>query len=209
MLSTLANKKERPLLFAGAMVRAVLDGRKSNTRRVCKIPIEIPRGYPGASRDRLEYLDRVFDKCPHGQPRDRIWVKETYSVISRDDSNEGEKIIYRADDWNDVAKWKPSIFMPRKYSRILLEIESIGVERVNDISQEDAIAEGIEPIDIGYRLWTDYLNNGGDRPGSCYPGFKNPVDSFKSLWDSINAKKCPWKANVWVWVIRFKVLEIR
>ena len=159
------------------------------------------------------------------KPGDRLWVRETWYQ-----SPHG--IIYKADwdrGWGDddtkivpldndsckvyhVDKWKPSIHMPREACRILLEITGIRVERLQDISEEDAIAEGIEFIQTGefaqgywqYQGWKDYINvNGMDN------FFDFPTESFKSLWDSINAKKRPWTSNPWVWVIEFKCLDMK
>jgi hypothetical protein len=99
-------------------------------------------------------------------------------------------------------KWKPSIFMPKKKCRIFLEITDVRVERLQDISEEDAIAEGIKKTwindDIKQCRFKNYINDG--------KGSKSPIDSFNSLWVSINGKDS-WKANPWVWVYEFKVVE--
>lgn len=226
-MSVKTKTKERPILFSGEMVRAILDGRKVQTRRVVKPKCGCPDFYLFKEGETYPYYfrraDAVWDSfktieelakkhCPYGSVGDRLWVRETHLLY--------EKIcFYRATDGGDIPdslyqfqnplKWKPSIFMPRSHSRILLEITNIRVERVADISEQDAIAEGVEPFNIGYRLWEDYLDNGGDYPGSNYLGFKSPVNSFKSLWESINGEKHPWQSNPLVWVVVFKVLEAK
>lgn len=200
--------KERPILFSGEMIRAVLEGRKTQTRRVCKIPVSIPRGYPGASRDRPAAWSKLLDLCPYGQPGDRLWVRETWC----DGYSESHECWgFRADmryqcgrpipDDGLFKTWKPSIFMPRKYSRILLEVVDVRVERVNEISEEDAIAEGIYKLSSGY--WS-----GGIHPiKETQKHLPSPIEGFQDLWDSINGKKMPWDSNPWVWVVTFKVLE--
>lgn len=190
--------KERPMLFSAPMVRAILDGRKTQTRRIMKDP---------------------FNGFPHGKPGDRLWVRETWANVDTAPTWNGaamceeSQIVYRADfgpepvDWN----WRPSIHMPRAASRINLEITGIRVERLNDISESDAVAEGIE----------SFRPVPGDGPGSPYDGYiykdytgKNavpyfitdPRESFRTLWESINGPGS-WGKNPWVWVIDFQDLR--
>lgn len=183
--------KERPILFSAPLVQAILNGRKTQTRRLCKTPIEVPRGFSGASRSRLEAWDKILDKCPYGQIGDRLWVRETF-LQSPDGA-----FWYRADKGEaDLAviydyKWKSSIFMPRKASRILLEITKIRVERLQDILPKDIQAEGIEVLERDRVC--DPLEN-----ASIY------LDQWIMLWDKINRKKAPWCSNPWVWVIDFR-----
>ena len=161
--------KEIPILFSSPMVRAILDGRKSQTRRVVK----------------------SLHLCPYGEKGSILWVRETFVALSKDN------ILYRADDrYPDSItplKWKPSIFMPRWASRITLEITGVRVERLQDISEEDALTEGCE----------NYLCGGYD---FSYHGYecKPAVANYRRLWDSINGKKYPWKSNPLVWVISFR-----
>jgi hypothetical protein len=167
-----------------------------------------------------EYLEGGGRVCPYGQVGDRLWVRETFRIFNSlnecscyDDcacSSHNGKPMYRADNNDTESKWTPSIHMPRWASRITLEITDIRVERVQDISYADCLAEGMSPVPY---LGDSSLTN-EDIRNIC-------VDAtFKPLWDSINAKPgkmetdqgtidCPgysWDANPWVWVIEFKVL---
>lgn len=200
--------KERPILFSGEMVRAILDGRKTMTRRVIDFN-KIARK-TGCTKGTLAYsntfkswavvdgngsADMCLVNCPYGQPGDRLWVRETFC----DRKNNGEQIkpLYRADgqEYQDrdgryfKPKWKPSIFMPRRYSRITLEITNVRVERLQDVSEEDAKREGANG--------EKYRGQGFD-----YCIFR---EAFRTLWDSINAKRgYSWESNPWVWVVEFK-----
>ena len=201
--------KERPILFSAPMVRAILEGRKTQTRRIVK-----PQPYPWKMeihRGELFVLDggwRPFCKVPFGCPGDRLWVRETWAMEGTDGSS-NLPLQYRADrnDWLEVSKWKPSIFMPRWASRITLEIESVRVERLQEISAEDAIAEGTR-IEKGSGLI------GGE---DCYMMTTNSgymrgplgaIEAYKDLWQSINGKGS-WNLNPWVWVIQFKRVEVK
>ena len=208
--------KETGILMTAENALAILESRKTQTRRVIK-------EQPLSGRSIKHYSDNewvVYSdsdpivnvytiKCPYGQVGDRLWVRETFTV-----TNHGTP-VYKAGcnimsglkiDPNDVS-WTPSIHMPRWASRITLEITGVRAERVQDIAPEDCLAEGIvippcpmiataSPILFGDKVDTalDVLND-------C---FKR--DSFKVLWDSINAKRGhPWEKNDWVWAIEFKV----
>ena len=165
--------KERPIIFSTPMVKAILDGRKTQTRRVIK---DQP---PLSMRDMFKPKNL---KCPYGQVGDRLWVRETFKPY-----NCMGGFAYKADgDLSTGFPWKPSIHMPRGASRITLEITESRAERLQDISEEDAKAEGVK----------------------CCP---NAVSDYKHhfmiLWDSINGKKYPWDSNPWVWVISFKVVR--
>lgn len=171
--------KERPILFSGGMVRAILDGRKTQTRRVIKPQPSKPVGpnHDGLWSDTCDPVTRYFG-CPYGQPGDRLYVRETWRI------NLSGNIWYRADG-KSVADglWKPSIHMPRILSRITLEIESVRVERVQEITPDDCRAEGIgdEFNDIGARY--------------C----------FGQLWNEINEPRgFGWEVNPWVWAITFR-----
>jgi hypothetical protein len=197
------------------MVRAILDGSKTQTRRVVKP--QPPDGHAWAGwcassthrRDEgkaawavgegplLKDVHRVA--CPYGQPGDRLWVRETWA-FNPDHPGQHAHAIYRADPEceYDTDRWTPSIHMPRRACRILLEIVSVRVERLNDISEADCWAEGIEACD-GLQ---DYMTIIGmaKRMGRQ---IEDAAPTFAALWESIN-RAGSWDANPWVWVVEFK-----
>lgn len=183
-----------PILFSTMMVQAIMKNRKTITRREAE---------PTANKD-ADYTTIIDGKvcwnnkpCPYGQMGDVIWVRETWSPgIVENGSHTG--IRYKADDEFYNVKWRPSIFMPKSACRIWLEIVEVRLERLQDISKADAIAEGIEWIP-GCVWWKNYLN----KP---LPGTSSAINSFKTLWQSINGEQS-WKENHWVWVIEFKKIE--
>lgn len=242
--------KERPILFSGEMVRAILEGRKTQTRRVMKPqPVHKDGGYfwPShpdwkigwAAEDsaaaklpnfKVEPATEWFienGKCPYGQPRDRLWVRETWAQtvnLNRRTNWPGRPhlkctdyyeigacmpcYIYRADgetDWvdddgspTDASYWKPSIHMPRWASRILLEITDIRVERMQDITLEGALAEGAPQYTSSTKLHREFI----PEDKGCYRA------GFREFWDSLNEKRgFGWDANPWVWLIGFKVVN--
>ena len=207
--------KERPILFSGPMVRALLDGSKTQTRRAMKPqPTEFVGG-PGVTLqdgspaplipldDSVEPYGREI-ACPYGKLGDRLWVRETWHDAS---SSLHSCALYRADGidlhWD---KWAPSIHMPRWASRITLEITSVRVERLQDISEADALAEGIVecpipaddegPRRIGYMVGPDDGKSGLS---------VTPIQAYRDLWESINGPES-WAANPWVWAIEFRRL---
>lgn len=230
--------KERGIIFSSPMVRALLAGKKTQTRRIVGSArdadngelVDVPddglalwtdpaTGYPREAKD-PNWLWRPanaidcscedggpFWKCPYGSPGDRLWVRETWA--RHYSGMEGCRPHYRADlpEEKDAAmtanhafglmKWKPSIHMPRRLSRIDLEITEVRVERLNAISEEDAEAEGIPYIDNGRGIlqWS--------AAGKWYVYVQ---DAYKGLWNSINGKGS-WDANPWVWCISFVVLR--
>lgn len=250
--------KERPILFSSDMVRAILDGRKAQTRRILKkqpidiLPMNIANEW--VTLDTANPNHGSIIKCRFGVPGDRLWVRETWRVWSW---HEGEPIDvqFKADmthaaadntdtipnkvfdqipDWEErmwiesseeldalglkldeedyyifdgdyPLKWRPSIHMPRWASRILLEIIDVRVERIQDISDEDILAEGppgigIVPMNIAMLL------TGTDNWEDCEMELRHSC--FSELWDSIYAKRgFPWDSNPWVWVIEFERLE--
>jgi len=211
--------KERPILFSAPMVQATLDNRKTMTRRVVKLPKKARWGNDydgqvvfddGSTFGHEMPVDEM--RCPYGAVGDRLWVRETWQThcdqdhLSLRDIPRGSAIQYPAtyDGW--VSKKRPSIFMPRWASRILLEITGIRVERLHDISVEDAKAEGIEPIH-----WPDlsikYLNYVSKIKGRRVTNLL-PKQSYFTLWESINGRKS-LESNPWVWVIEFKRVEVR
>ncbi len=247
--------KERPILFSGPMVRAILEGRKTQTRRIIggrfhSQPVYIEpneatgstglwsyvewdgRGEPGHYiEESFEPIrERLLFTCPYGVPGDRLWVRETWNTwgtldhIAPNALPKDTGIAYAADMEHPAqeacGKFRPSIFMPRWASRITLEVTGVRVERLQDISEADAVAEG---VDVGQRATLP-----GDERRLCVAcgGPKNthigvvkacPQRSsvyssltwkggFHFLWESINGPGS-WDANPWVWVIEFKRLE--
>lgn len=199
--------KERPILFSAPMVRALLNCTKSQTRRVVKPqPDEDGLSRPIGSPYWHDTSAREY-RCPYGQPGDRLWVREAFIHEPADYCWEASVSIpsrpshttYRADCDGDTrgAGWKPSIHMPRNLSRIDLEITAVRVERLHDISETDARAEGI--IDGGC------LNCGNPEPCGCDSPAPDARESFCHLWQSINGEKS-WHANPWVWVVEFRPL---
>ncbi|MBS8210739.1 hypothetical protein DM060_01900 [Klebsiella pneumoniae] len=213
--------KERGMIFNGEMVRAILDGRKTQTRRIMapQPADDIERGiFPNPevigwkSSRRHKHGSTTAHFCPYGKPGDRIWVREAFRVHSR--ATDVATLVYKASERNSwteqthrvpVAvcnkpatpeKWTPSLHMPRWASRILLEITDVRVERLNAISQEDAQAEGMELT--GWRPTYSDPDSGGE--------VMTPYDNFAELWSSIYGED-GWKSNPWVWVIEFKLVE--
>jgi hypothetical protein len=202
---------ERPILFSTPMVKAILDGRKTMTRRAVSknnshcgsMPfnvLDLSRAFSTISFGNQSILKapiveedgtlhRIWHKREVG---DRLWVRETWQGTK-------DCISYKASDPQQVVEfnyepWRPSIFMPRWASRITLEITNVRVERLQDISAPDCVNEGI--------------NTQGPYDVAIYDEFSShSIAQFAYLWDSINSKKYPWESNPWVWVIEFKRLE--
>lgn len=207
----MSTTKEHPILFSAPMVRAILDGRKTQTRIIAKTRREnsILSGdwhdsyiiHPGNN----EWLMRDFQ---YGKPGDRLWVRETFAIID-DESGFGSGYIeYKATcDNPDKIIWKPSIHMPRWASRILLENSNVRIERLQDISEDDAVAEGIENIGGGASCspWKNY-RIGAKNEMDCH--CSSAVRSYKTLWESINGPGS-WDLNPLVWVVEFKMLQIK
>ncbi len=197
--------KERPILFSGPMVRAILDGRKTQTRRVMKPQPEYRenKSLPGhfgtwfhdwnLDHDAVT-IDDIIKYCPFGRPSDRLWVRETFVVDY--EVGEGTRggippaVFYRATDDGKtnftpgMEHWKPSIHMPRMYCRLLLEVTGVRVERLQDINEDGCKAEGLD--------W-----DSGD--------FLGPKAQFAIFWNSLNEKRGHgWDTNPWVWVVEFE-----
>lgn len=244
----MSEKKERPILFNGAMVRAILDGRKTVTRRPVKggqIPTECrgevdpafrwsaigqhDRRYGfnvfGATEGECAKQLAEYGRSPYGLPGDRLWVRETFATLGNEDGvaidwndnmvrgdERNAARIYRAscpvgdyglrqipdkaywkpdtDDMQYEGTWRPSIHMPRWASRIQLEITAVRVERLQDITYEQAAAEGIHRHN---RMWS-----ATDEGGACH---KYPEAAFRDLWLTTGGD---WDANPWVWVVEFE-----
>jgi hypothetical protein len=192
---------EKPILFSGAMVRAILEGGKSQTRRVVKNARGANSLYAG-EHDGLWVVERFGDaastmiKCPYGKPGDILYVREAVRLCGADDVGAPlaqPPVWYKADGECDVRLYphpRSSMFMPRWASRITLEIVEVRVQRLQDISEEDARAEGVGPLRADGRMLY-----------GAYPA----SDEFADLWDSINMKRgFGWNVNPFVWVIAFK-----
>jgi len=190
--------KERPILFSAPMVRALLDGTKTQTRRILKSNCqEISERDDGSRWPWSEHPDTAGDHwhaCPYGQPGDRLWVRETFSDVygaGGDEVRRKQEVIYRANGETDPyvigGRWTPSIHMPRWASRILLEIVNVRVERLQDIGSEEIEAEGVVTSDA------DIMQHG------C----RARVLDWQRLWEGINGAGS-WDANPWVWVVEFK-----
>lgn len=220
---------ERPILFSGAMVRALIAGTKTQTRRALRVqPPNTtqsfhlyhhpdPRPHYWAM-DGGSLLDFVVP-CPYGPVGDYLYVRETFAPIyPQDPCYHGGKPIeydYRAsytngdrlgDSLGIKKTWKPAIHMPRAASRILLEVTNVRVERLQDISEADAIAEGIErPEDMSAEaiaaldIW-----EGAER--RCFNALNQPIHQYRRLWDQINGEGA-WDTNPWVWAISFKRIK--
>ena len=227
--------RERPILFSGPMVRAILDGRKTQTRRVVQPqpwedvgtlrvgvyhPEIVVRGEyePGPEEFGAWSEDGEFAvRCRYGAPGDRLWVREAHALESY------ERIVYRADRaaqyvqdfpfggmgrfghmfWlssdYEPDRWRPSIHMPRWASRLTLEITDVRVERVQEISESDAEAEGLTKRGHWWDVGSDWKGDGLDTTAS---------GAFRMRWDALNAKRgYGWDANPWVWCLAFKVVQ--
>lgn len=198
-----ARIREKGLIFNSEMVRAILDGRKTQTRRPIKWKqtrfTEIGEREDGSKWPWSEDAERACDfwhPCPFGAVGDRIWVRETWARYNIDQNS--HDIAYRAttpEDWPEEGRWRPSIHMPRWASRILLEITNVRVERLNAISQADAIAEGAPPSHPSIDCVSQEYG---------FPDFSRSW--FGQTWQHIYGEES-WDANPWVWVIEFERVE--
>lgn len=224
---------ERPILFSSPMVRAVLAGAKTVTRRVVTDvrgigrvtefqPSDTP-GYDWIMRNkRMLWNDletsELLARCPYGEPGDRLWVRETWRTEEGEGGEEG--IRFRADDtfvpiertqeaidrWIESDDpdhghdWRPSIFMRRWACRLLLEVVSVRIERLQEITEDDARAEGAPIGDL-----IPAVVNGERGKVIIF----DPVKAFQVLWESINGERpgCSWAANPWVWRVEFRRIE--
>jgi hypothetical protein len=211
--------KERPILFSGAMVRALLDGSKTQTRRLMTLQPVLAeaqwawRGYSWACDMKHPidvYTGSALQPCPCGSVGDRLYVRETWAQPTTLDPG---PTLYRADypacvpasfeniPAADEITWKPSIHMPQAMSRIALEVTGVRVERLQDISNRDSLAEGLMNVGgvgakygvHGTTFWSD-----------------DPREAYRRLWDSLNAARgYGWDVNPWVWVVEFRKVESR
>jgi hypothetical protein len=187
--------RERPILFSAPMVRAILEGRKTQTRRVMNPqPVKVSGGVP--FRPLPPSLVGVADpaggvlyRSRFGKPCDRLWVRETWGLLFDNDPDE-QPTFWRADYTPEdertsmlPSRWRPSIHMPRARSRIDLEVTGVRVERLQDISQADCVAEGMPESTNGF--------------------LHHVVADYRKLWSEINGAES-WAANPWVWVVEFR-----
>lgn len=173
------SNKLRPILFSTEMVQAILDGRKTQTRLVVK-PKHEPTPHPFGVGEYFKHIDL----CPYGQPGDILWVRETFKKLQT--LNE-TLFLYKASPIiNSNVNWQPSIHMPFAAARIFLRVKTVRVERLQEISEDDAIAEGC-------------CYGKGD--GTVDPAVGNK--HFPTLWQAINGPES-WDANPWVWVVEFE-----
>ena len=238
--ATAAKLRERPITFTTDMVKAILDGRKTQTRRIIK---EAPEA---ATALRLNSIGRYLEsylselrewvpvvgphgcetmvRCPKGIPGDHLWVKETYgfgwqsghgwysAIPVTGKEKQPEKIFYKADPkwdkWDEnkgQLQWRNVRFMPRFASRLTLEITNVRVERLQQISEADAIAEGVRQLRDGSGTFA-----GREGPGKLVTPWLTAKEAFADGWDAINARRgFAWSSDVWVWVIEFKKIDSR
>lgn len=225
---------ERPIPLRSHEVRAILAGTKTQARRVATKPVRHPDlgnlYTPGALIIEREPKHVIERACPYGQPGDRLWVRETHSLEHC--GTDGWRVVYacdRAARWYTYSdyfylqsdyepeRWRPSIHMPRWASRITLEVTDMRVERLQDISDADAAADGCHHADEddasnmpdcpqcgGTGLYTAFNpSTGGALPDTDCQLCNTPAKRFRLLWESINGPAA-WEANPWVWVISFK-----
>lgn len=211
MTEVSARVLEKPIIFSAEMVQAILEGRKTQTRRVAKGTFRKFEGGYSFNGKGLRLTKEFF--CPYGQPGDRLWVKEKVVVdrfgfpsvpLWAAKYNGGEIRFHTPAEvhkTDPVGVYSPR-FMPRWAARLFLEIVEVRVEKLQDISNDDAVAEGVEFDEEHGNGWKEY------GPGA-WPGVAAWVeakDSFMNLWQVINGKRAPWASNPWVWVIEFKVV---
>ncbi len=193
--------KERPIIMSAESVRAILEGRKTQTRRVVKQDAITKAGILGL----MAGTGPAFGSCPYGVPGDRLWVKETWWVEPEFwQKDHGPQPIHYDANVNDPRQIedyekKPSIFMPRWASRLTLEITDVRVERVQEISFKDCQAEG---CDSAWRIAVP------DCPHPFCSGWHyGEKYHFQHIWDSLNAKRgYAWETNPWVWAVTFRLL---
>jgi hypothetical protein len=226
--SPLHSVRERGLIFTGESIPGLQSGAKTQSRRVI-VPrkggvITGPAAEPNCAIEAFgggawNVPSRMEARpCPYGEPGDLIWVKEAFALL-------GKQTIYRADKLSQTegyshvirngGRWKSPRFMPKVAARIWLELTRVRIERLQDISEEDVLAEGLRRVtkDQG-RTWKYGMADRDGLPGTDDTGWPwqrwsaSPQEAYASLWDELNAKRgFPWKDNPWVWVLEFRLLE--
>jgi hypothetical protein len=219
--------KEHPIIFSTPMVKSIMEGRKTQTRRIVKpqpddsglwnddkFPRFVDSDLEGWNGTVEETGESKQFKCPYGQPGDLLWVRETFQhtrVLNLHPTDENYGYVYKADGqpWKDYEgwTWRPSIYMPKAATRIWLQVKEIRVERLQEISEENAKSEGILPLlassmqlSTQGQLYFDY-----SKPKQFFNEGLPPFWSFNSLWCSINGHE-NWDSNPWVWVVEFEVV---
>lgn len=210
--------KERPILFSSPMVKALLAGTKTQTRRLMK-PQPAEGAHMATEMGCALHEDHYGNPigthtCPYGGPGDRLWVRENWTsgygrgcwgtifqadgVFVQGKRQHPKGIHYSTADRPPGMKWRPSIHLPRWASRITLEVKSVRVERLQDISEDDAKAEGAQPLQS---VAPDQpLLSGGTAAEHPYRL------AFAVLWDTINGDRASWLSNPWLWVVGFRRL---
>ena len=217
----------KPILFSTPMVQAILDGRKTQTRRVIKhtgnsmhygkLLCDWGLSEKPYMKDGLLYWELqtavddswVFEIKPKYQPGDILWVRETWGHIAHPNYNQGgydEWFVYKASKQGELPedfKWRPSIHMPREAARIFLKVTNIRVEKVQDITEDDVIAEGMNA-----GICQNCGKNSYPEPCGCENPQPEYIGAFAYLWNIINKKRgYGWSKNPWVWVIEFERVE--
>ena len=210
----------RPILFSAAMIRAILreieapGTGKTQTRRVMNPQ---PKGISSANRVHSSCWDitpesnccSVDFQAPKFAAGDRLWVRETWAarmihgwtIADARSRMCQEEILYKADEHNSIDGWWPSIHMPREFSRLTLHVTDVRVQRLQDISEADARAEGIERLKSGRGYYDHTVSKGAVRAGIWH---HKATDAFEVLWDGLNAKRAPWASNPWVVAVTFR-----
>lgn len=208
--------KQRPILFSADMVRAILDGRKTQTRRIIKPqPVLYPNGWQygkgyknscfGSASPATDILYPF--ECQYGNPGDHLWVRETWLFDPLPGFPDEGAYHYRATSKKATAEsfaglWRPSIHMPRAAARIILQITDIRAQRLHDITEADAIAEGLN-FTVPNTSPNTYYDNYQTGRWLDPQMLNNPIASYRTLWEKINGPES-WAANPWVWAITFK-----
>jgi hypothetical protein len=226
--------KERPILLTGREARATMSGQKSQARRLVHPDFQWLSRLDTANQP--DGVTSFYVSSPDGTglplrlthvpayPGDRLWVRETFALEHL--GEDGERVVWKADraarwlydgekqhylesDYKP-ARWTPAVQMPLRLSRIMLEVTAVRVQRLQDISEEDAKAEGIRSFSKDGNLLKWWPCDPCDGPLKCawadLP--RAPRDAFQKLWDSINGKSAPWSSNPWTWVVEFKVANV-
>ena len=222
--------RERPILFSGPMVRAILAGNKTQTRRVVKGPISDWLNNANGSHKVMDgkvfnySFDEHLGNCPYGQPGDRLWVREAWSSdfahhyphdrvwYAADDDRrhdievrKGVRGIYSPESQQFVPfRWRPSIHMPRSACRLVLEVIGVRVERLQAISYEDGLAEGAFDPRMFWGSEFDHVD--GESADELARRLQWPQRAFRELWCKINGPDA-WGANPWVWVVEFRRIK--